>query len=158
VQAKTLGQLFDTYVNLRLKEYKDPNNKYWVEAKRYFANEIAPILDPKTLIINITKVDMRALMQALEPKESVRRAIFLILRPFFKWLVANDHIESSPMADLTPPKTSKERDRILSTQELIRFWSASNKIGYPFGNCFQLMLLTAQREEEIGGMQWVELD
>jgi|SRR5215831_5822721 len=158
VRAKTLGNLFDTYVTLRLKEYDNSDNRYWSEVKRYFYKDVAPIIDPKTPIINITKTDIRSLMQALEPKESARMTIFSFLRPFFKWIVENDHIESSPMADLSPPKPSKERDRVLCDEELAHFWFAADKIGFPYGKCFQLMLLTAQREDEVGGMQWIELD
>src|SRR5262249_11665607 len=128
VQAKTLGQLFDIYVTTRLKEYEDPNNRYWNEVKRHFHRDVAPVLDPKTLVINITKVDVRTLMQAVK-KESARMIVFSFLRPFFKWLVQSDYIKISPMADLKPPKASKERDRVLSDQEIILFWLSCEKMG-----------------------------
>ena len=56
--------------------------------------------------------------------------------------------------------STKERacDRILSEDELRRFWTACDAIGRPFGPLAKLLLLTAQRRDEVGGMEWSELD
>ena len=42
--------------------------------------------------------------------------------------------------------------------ELACFWHGCDKLGWPFGPLFKLLLLTAQRREEVGGMRWSEID
>lgn len=37
-------------------------------------------------------------------------------------------------------------------------WSAFDTLGYPFGPFFQLLLLTGQREGELAGVTWDEID
>jgi integrase len=46
----------------------------------------------------------------------------------------------------------------LTDDEIVAFWKACEKLGWPFGVCCQLMLLTGQRESEVAGMRWTELE
>jgi integrase len=62
------------------------------------------------------------------------------------------------MADLPRPGSAVKRDRVLSDDELRRLWFACKAIGWPFGPIAQLLLLTAARRAEIGGLEWRELD
>ena len=50
------------------------------------------------------------------------------------------------------------RDRALSPDEIRYFWAGCDKLGWPFGPLFKLLLLTAQRRDEVGAMDWRELD
>src|SRR4029077_15639271 len=40
----------------------------------------------------------------------------------------------------------------------IAFWAGCEQVGWPVGPLFKLLLLTAQRLSEVGGMRWSELD
>jgi integrase len=46
---------------------------------------------------------------------------------------------------------------VLSDDEIRWFWLACEEIGQPFGPLFQLLLLTAQRRDEVGTMEWPEI-
>jgi hypothetical protein len=50
------------------------------------------------------------------------------------------------------------RDRYLDDDEIKSFWQGCDQIGWPFGPVFKLLLLTAQRLSEVGGMRWSELN
>jgi integrase len=50
------------------------------------------------------------------------------------------------------------RDRVLDDDEIVRFWTACETLGPPFASLFRLLLLTAQRRDEVGGMRWSEID
>src|SRR5262245_9405764 len=63
----------------------------------------------------------------------------------------------SPIAELDPPKPLKSRDRVLTDAEIKAFWPATHHDAI-FGPFHRLLLLTAQRREEVAGMQWPELD
>lgn len=56
------------------------------------------------------------------------------------------------------PKTSAARDRVLTDEEVGAFWQAAGEQGWPFENVFKLLLITAQRREEVAGMRWREID
>jgi integrase len=47
---------------------------------------------------------------------------------------------------------------VLSDAEIVWFWRACEQIGWPFGRIGQLLLLTAQRRDEVGGMRWTEFE
>lgn len=51
----------------------------------------------------------------------------------------------------------KSRDRVLSDAELRAFWAATEVTGFPFGPAFRILLLSAQRREEVMSMTWQEL-
>jgi integrase len=57
-----------------------------------------------------------------------------------------------------PPTKERSRDRALSDDEIRWFWHSCGELGWPFGPIFKLLLLTAQRRDEVGGMRWSELD
>jgi integrase len=61
------------------------------------------------------------------------------------------------MAGLKAPTAETARDRALTDDEVRLFWAACDKLGWPFGPMFKLLLLTAQRRDEVGGMEWSEI-
>ena len=50
-----------------------------------------------------------------------------------------------------------KRDRVLTDAELVLVWRAAEKIGWPFGSIFRLLILTGARREEIGALRWSEI-
>src|SRR6185437_1533772 len=80
------------------------------------------------------------------------------LRTFFGWATANDLVSADPTASVRKPAKEASRDRVLSDREIVSFWTACDRLGKPFGPLFRLLLLTAQRESEVAGMRWSELD
>jgi integrase len=86
------------------------------------------------------------------------------LRTFFGWCVANDLVPADPTVGVHKPAKESPRDRVLTDDELRAFWQATEtlrsnrKDGVDFGSLFRLLLLTAQRENEVAGMRWAEVD
>src|SRR5262249_22760244 len=64
----------------------------------------------------------------------------------------------SPAVRLPRYGQEQERERTLTPEEIRAVWSAFDRIGYPFGPLFKLLLVTAQRRGEVAGMKWSELD
>jgi integrase len=46
---------------------------------------------------------------------------------------------------------------VLSEAEIVALWRVCDEIGYPWGPLIQLLLLTGQREREVGDLVWSEL-
>ena len=80
------------------------------------------------------------------------------VRKFFNWCVARDVLSASPCAGVKPPTAERSRDRVLSDDELRLVWQAADQVGWPFGPLVKLLALTGQRRDEVGRMQWSELD
>jgi len=86
------------------------------------------------------------------------------LRAFFGWCVANDLAAADPTTGIHKPAKETPRDRVLTDDELRAFWHATDtlladrKDAVHFGSLFRLLLLTAQRENEVAGMRWAEVD
>jgi integrase len=79
------------------------------------------------------------------------------IRKFFNWCLDRSILDASPCVRIQPPATSKTRDRVLSDNELRLIWKAAERIGTPFGSVVQLLMLTAQRRDEVSGLRRAEL-
>jgi integrase len=69
-----------------------------------------------------------------------------------------DILEASPVVRGMAPSVETARDRFLSPEEIAWLWAATQEIGYPFGPCVQLLLVTGQRRDEVASMRWEQLD
>jgi len=85
--------------------------------------------------------------------------LLIAVRRFYRWAAARDLLFADPTTSIEKPLTrSGERERVLDDGEFVRFWHGCEApLGYPYGPLFQLLLLTAQRRDEVGEMQWREL-
>ena len=145
-------------VELYLRRSAKPGS-YWQEVKRRLEREVIEVIGGDTRVLEITKADVRALIEAKQDKghHSSARYTFAVLRPFLKWCVERDLIPASPLEDLATPEPAEARDRILSDDEIKAFWKAT-EADRLFGPFHRLLLLTAQRREEVGAMRWPEID
>jgi integrase len=85
---------------------------------------------------------------------NLRRSI----RHVFRWAHQHDLIDSNPAEGVAKPQPrTTSRDRCLDTEEIKAFWSACDAVGWPTGPIFKLLLLTGQRESEVGKMERGEL-
>jgi integrase len=110
-------------------------------------------------LASITKRDAIALVDRIAERAPVHaNRVLARLAAMYNWAVDKDRIAASPIAGVKPPTREKSRDRWLSDQEIIWFWQACEQLDYPFGRLFQLLLLTAQRRDEVSRMEWSELD
>lgn len=80
------------------------------------------------------------------------------MRTLFNWAVEKDYLTSSPVVRMKPRVKERPRDRALSDDEIRWFWRACEEITWPFGPLFKLLLLTAQRRDEVGTIERSEID
>jgi integrase len=83
---------------------------------------------------------------------------FSLLRRFFGWAVRKRLVTASPCAKLEKPAAENEGERTLDEDEIRLFWSATETKGLEFRGVFRLLLITAQRESEVGKMRGREVD
>jgi integrase len=108
---------------------------------------------------SISKRNAIALIDRIAENRPVHaNRVLARLRAMFNWAVGKDRIAISPIISIKAPTKEKSRDRWLDEKELVWFWHACERIGYPFGPLFQTLLLTGQRLAETASMEWAEVD
>ena len=60
----------------------------------------------------------------------------------------------NPFADVRNRDRQRRRDRVLSMEELRAVWEAAGGMGYPWGPCYCLILLTGDRRGEWARARW----
>jgi integrase len=88
---------------------------------------------------------------------------FGYLRRLYNWAIGTHEfgIEASPVERLSPSDLigkREARERTLCDDELRAVWHAAGSMGYPYGAIFRMLILTGQREREVGDMRWSEVD
>jgi integrase len=74
---------------------------------------------------------------------------------FMNWCAGEGFIDANP-AQFTNKNPEVARDRVLSLAELATVWRGVTE--GDFADCIRLLLLTGQRETEIGDLRWDEID
>src|SRR5262249_51507634 len=93
------------------------------------------------------------------PSESMAHQMSSVLRRMFTWLLEKRLIKTNVFADVVAPKaTGNARDRFLTDGEIIKFWTACDKLDAPAGQCLKLLLLTGCRLNEIAMLSRAEVN
>jgi integrase len=112
----------------------------------------------------------------------------MVMRVFFKWAIKTGKLPEghrNPMTNVEPPKQNEPRERVLTDDEIRLIWKACEEwetkairdqqiiasgkgrrglshIGRPyitdFSRAVRLLFLTGCRKQEIGDLQWPEVD
>jgi integrase len=90
--------------------------------------------------------------------ESRARAMLSCLSKLFGWLEQRRRLVRNPCVGVHRPETPKARDRVLSNDEIISFWSALELQRIEFTAILKLLLLTGCRLNEVAGITVTELN
>jgi integrase len=91
------------------------------------------------------------------PTEGRARAMLSCLSTMFDWLIRKRRVIANPCSGVPRPDTPKARDRVLSKDEIVKFWAAAGNAGEPFDAALRLLLITGCRLNEVCGMRREEL-
>ncbi|WP_374613838.1 tyrosine-type recombinase/integrase [Sphingorhabdus sp.] len=116
-----------------------------------------PVLG-KTPLPAVSRKSVTAVIAGVQNKPATARLVFATLRRMMRWAVNRGDLERSPMEGMDAPTKVLSRDRVLSDDELVQVWKASEVLGYPFGPLVRLLILTGARRDEIAALDWSELD
>jgi integrase len=113
----------------------------------------------RSRVDQITRDRINTVLTGMVTKQNASAAIAAhkALRRMFRWLVAEEHIASSPMIDMKPPAKVKVRTRVLTPSELKEVWDAAATLAYPFGYMVHGLILSGQRLREIAEGEWSEI-
>ena len=110
-------------------------------------------------ISSITRAEVKALLRekARQSPIAANRLLALISK-IFAWALDEEIVAASPAVRLPRYGEEHQRERTLAAQEVAALWPAFDRLGYPFGHVFKLMLVTGQRRGEVAALCWSEID
>jgi integrase len=76
----------------------------------------------------------------------------------FSWAAARRQLPSNPLKALPRPGDETPRERVLAHEEIAAIWRGCDALSAPLAGFVRVLLLTAQRREEVASMRWSELD
>jgi integrase len=152
--ALTVRQAAETFVERHAKA----RNRSWRETARILETNVSAEWGDMALE-DITRADVVALIDRIAERAPVMaNRTLATLRKMLRWHVERGTLESSPAEGVSAPARERSRDRILTEDEIRWFWKATGEDGYPFGMLCRLLLVTAQRRDEVGLAAWSEID
>jgi integrase len=106
----------------------------------------------------VTRKDIAGRLVAITRESSSNTAARSrdLLHAFFVWALQMGYVEQNPVLGTIKPKEAAGRTRVLSDAELAAVWCAAGDDEH--GKIVKLLILTAARRQEIGGIRWSELD
>jgi integrase len=157
-RAKAINLAFSSYVDAFRehcleREWPSTHQQAYRLLVRYAVPHIG-----STPLTDITRADIRAVVDPLLPRTATASLMFAVLRRLFSWALEREDVLRSPMEAMRAPPLPTSRDRVLSDEELKLVWNGAEKIGYPFGCWVQFLTLTGARRNEAAALDWSELD
>lgn len=159
-QAKLDGELlFEKVAGEWLVDYEEHHRPSTVgQAKVSINKYLLPKLSGKPMPA-IKKADIQSVIDAIPAKQkATRQQVYAYASILWRWAHQKDKIADNPVPNMAKPPIPEKRDRVLTEDELEVVWKATLALREPFGSFYRLLILTGQRREEVGGMDWAELN
>jgi integrase len=151
------GECFDTET-LRYLDRKRASLRAgsFSEIERYLRQYSAPLhrlrleeIDRRTIAVLLGQIEQ-------DRGPAARNRVRSALSGFFAWAITEGLLESNPVQGTAKANENGGRERVLTRDELRKLWRSLGHGWFP--DIVRLLLLTGQRRNEIGWLQWSELD
>ncbi len=141
------------YLEARQPEMKPRSHE---ECTRHLEKQWKPL--HRTAVSAIDRATVAACLHAIAKDSGAVTAnrARSTLSAMFAWAIGEGICEINPVIGTNKKDEGGARERVLSDAELVAVWDASSD--HDYGVIVKLLMLTAQRREEIGGMEWPEID
>jgi len=152
-----------------------PADTFGAELTRYLERK-RPVLRPRSLVeverhlsvqakslhnLPLTEINRRNIALTLAEIEQqsgpvARNRVRSSLSAFFAFAIREGLLEQNPVVGTGKADEEPSRERVLTSAELTAVLNALD--AGPFSEIVRLLVLTAQRRSEIGGLRWSEVD
>ncbi len=147
-----------------IERYCKQHNRTWQETERKFKRYLLPKFGSR-LVADISRGEIIEFLDTMVKRGGANgkgapvqaNRVLAALKKFFNWCKERGLVEASPVEGLSAPGKEAKRERVLSDGEIRAVWARCDEIGYPFGPMVQLLLVTAQRREEVAAMRWEDI-
>ena len=160
VKIDSFGALADLYV----ERYAKPKKRSWREDARRLKSDV-PRSWRQRPAAEITRRDVRELIESKGIKAPISaNRLRALLHKAFTFGVEREIVPFNPVTGTPRPGVERQRDRVLSDDEIRAFWAATepgvaeDSMTPPMSAYWRLRLVTAQRAVEVNSMRWEDLD
>jgi integrase len=155
------GDLIEKVVETFIERHAKAHTRDWRETKRLLEKNAVERWKGRRLS-TITRAQAHDLYDAMADRGAAISAnrLHTQLNVMSAWAVERGIIEKNPFEGIKAPTSEKgrQRDRVLTDDELRLVWSAAEAVAWPFGPAVKLLMLTGQRRDEVAQMEWREVD
>jgi integrase len=111
------------------------------------------------VVTDIGKADVIEVLDKIQDAghHRARNRRLQIIRRMFDWFIERGVVQTNPAAGIKK-LPEKDRQRVLTDDELRAIWNAAGEIPEPAGTFVKLLMLTAQRRSEVATIEWSEID
>jgi len=153
IAAETFGAEVERYLARKQQALKP---RAYVEVVRYLQKNCAQLHR-----LPLAKIDRRTIAVLLGQIETnsgpaARNRARAALSSLWTWAIQEGLTEINPVTGTGKADEGNGRDRVLTQDELRKLWR--NLGDGRFADIVRLLLLTGQRRNEIGNLQWSEID
>ena len=153
LSSETLGAEIERYLDRKKASLKP---RSFIETARHLRKYALPL--HKLRLADIDRRTIAVLLGQIETASGpiARNRLRSSLSAFFAWAIQEGLTEINPVQGTGTADEGSSRDRVLTQDELRKIWR--NLGDDRFDDMVRLLLLTGQRRNEIGMLQWSEVD
>ena len=153
--AGTVGDLAQLY----LTKHAQAKKRSWRQDRRIIENELLPLWRTRSPR-EIYRRDVRTLLEAIaeRPAPIMANRVLALIRKMFNFAIARELVDFNPCAQLERPGRERQRDRVLTDEEIRTLWTKLEGEAAEMAAAFRLRLVTAQRGGEVFDMCWGDVD
>jgi integrase len=151
--SETFGGELDRYIE-RKRSVLRPRSI--IEIERYLRVQCKSLhslpltgIDRRTIALTLAEIEQHS-------GPAARNRARTSLSAFFAYAIREGLTEQNPVSGTGKANEGNGRDRVLSKDELAAILTALGND--PFSEIIRLLILSAQRRNEIGGLRWSEVD
>jgi integrase len=153
-EAGTFADLVHAYLN----KYAKPRKRSWQEDERILLKYVPRSWRSRPASM-IARREVRDLVESIAERAPIMaNRVLACLRKVFNYAIQRELIAANPCTLIERPAPERQRDRVLSADELRRIWAALQGEDVRSAAFFRLMLWTAQRGGEVRTMRWEDID
>ena len=155
--AETVKDLADNYLTRHAQKKK----KSWREDQRILNKDVLPLWRNRKAK-DIRRRDVIALLDRIVDRGApvIANRTLEIIRRMFNFAIERDIVENNPCYMVKAPGKETQRDRVLSPNEIKKFWRRlyGTEMTPILKLALKLLLVTAQRRGEIISARWNDFD
>ena len=153
--ADTVKGLAELYIEKHAK----PNKRSWQNDQRMLNHDVIPAWGSRKAK-SIRRRDVIDLLDKIVARGAPVGAnrTYEVIRRMFSFAIERDIVDAHPCVGIKSPGEEKQRERVLTEDEIRKVWSAFEAEGLQNRAILKLRLLTAQRGGEVRSMRWTDFD
>jgi integrase len=144
-----------------IEKWSKPRKRTWKEDERILKKDLIPAFGRRKAK-DIKRRDIVLLLDEIVGRGAPIQAnrALAVIRKMFNFAVTRSILDTSPCAAIPAPAMEKCRERVLADDEIKAFWFEleQTKMHVRIKLALKLMLVTAQRKQEVSNAQWSEFD